>query len=51
MSVCEPMESVLVLKLAEPLDNVPVPRTLVPSLKVIVPEADAGEMLALSVTL
>ena len=49
--VCEPMARALVLKLAEPFERVPVPSVVVPSLKVIVPVADAGVMLAVRVTL
>ena len=40
-----------VLRVATPLDNVPVPSVLVPFLKVTVPAAVEGVMVAVSVTL
>ena len=39
------------LRLAVPLARVPVPKTVVPSLKVMLPVADVGERLAVSVRL
>jgi len=45
------MVSALVLRLAVPLARVPVPKTVVPSLKVMLPVALVGVMLAVRVTL
>ena len=42
--------SVVVLYVATPLDMVPVPRTVAPSLNVIVPVAVAGVTVAVNVT-
>ena len=49
--LCAPMVSALVLRLAVPLARGPVPKTVAPSLKVMLPVADVGERLAVRVRL
>ena len=47
---CEPAVKVVVLKVARPLLSVPVPRVVLPSLKVTVPVAAEGATVAVNVT-
>ena len=49
--LCAPMARALVLRLAVPLARGPVPKTVAPSLKVMLPVADVGERLAVRVRL
>jgi len=49
--LCAPMASALVLRLAVPLARVPVPNTVAPSLKVMLPVALEGVRLAVRVRL
>ena len=50
MIECEPTASEDVENVAVPLDNVPVPSVVDPSLKVTVPVADEGDTVAVKVT-
>ena len=50
MIECDPAIRVDVLKVAFPLLTVPVPRVVLPSLKVTVPVAADGETVAVNVT-